>query len=77
MPDSPPLNVLKFVGDEPEERSIYACDCGCVSFRLFDSGDVQCAKCGQWMDEVHVDFGTGEETPNDPKLSDSGPGARA
>lgn len=52
-----PSNVVTLAPrgtDEPPERQIYQCLCGCISFRIFDSGEVQCAKCGQWMREVRA-----------------------
>lgn len=38
------------------ERAIWACVCGCFSWRLFDDGHVQCAKCGLWSDDVRAVF---------------------
>lgn len=39
-------------------RELWVCHCDCFSFRLFDTGDVQCAQCGVWADGVKAHFGT-------------------
>ena len=27
-------------------RGVWLCDCGCITFRLYDDGAVVCAQCG-------------------------------
>ena len=61
-------NVTPFRGarkDDPETRRILACDCGCLSFTLLESGDAVCSACDTpaagetagWM-EADPPFGT-------------------
>lgn len=45
-------DIVQFKPKGPPPAAVWSCDCGCVTFYLFDSGAVQCAQCKsfQWHD---------------------------
>lgn len=40
------LLEFKLRSEGPRARGIWACHCGCVNFRLYSSGSVECPQCG-------------------------------
>ena len=55
-----PSNVVPFRAFEKgetqnvEHRQMWVCSCGCLSFRLFDNGYIQCAQCGVWLTDGQI-----------------------
>jgi hypothetical protein len=39
-------NVVNFTKAKEERRLVWACSCGCVSFKLFADDEVECVNCG-------------------------------
>ena len=60
MTDKPfnvvPLRAVDKDSNGSTERSLWVCLCGCFSFRLFDDGGIQCAKCGRWSEDARAVF---------------------
>ena len=48
--------ILRFKRPKSEEPMIWACDCGCVTFRLYNNGTVQCAQCNIIVPELERFF---------------------
>ena len=47
----PISNVLLFRPREVRETEMWCCNCGCVTFYLYDDGNVQCAACKSYSNE--------------------------
>jgi len=50
------LNLVKNSPPEVIERSIWACNCDCITFKLYDDGTAVCAKCSASQTGVLVNF---------------------
>ena len=58
--DNPPRKVVYLSEvckrtDNPPVRTVWLCNCDCITFRLYDDGAAVCAQCGVAQVGIRVD----------------------